>query len=434
MLKEVELLCSALDEFASSIRSSIPNDNPLSITYGWIAPALSRADLASIPSQLADALREKNPQEIDASLLARISMVPSELKQFQVNTLPMIANGNVQGAIAPLMATIFGLRTIIEPLVGWQKLDRTELPVELARRVRTANATLNNLMPSLDALKGHVELIDRARVTADEMPLAIEEVNELREQVRGNVEFAKKLADESLAKNVQVEQVVASLTEHEGRAAQIVSKCEEAYRITTTKGLAQSFSKKALEMQISLYVWVALLLVALGIGAGVGAHRFNVISEFLSKPNVNLQLLWVHLGLAVISVGAPIWFAWLATKQIAQRFKIAEDYAFKASVAMAYEGYRKEAISLDEKFQAELFASALKRLDEAPIRLVDQANHGSPWSELLASPAIGKALDAAPDLKDRIFGLANLAVERLAGGTKAGAKQVAESASTPTVE
>lgn len=63
-----------------------------------------------------------------------------------------------------------------------------------------------------------------------------------------------------------------------------------------------------------------------------------------------------------------MWFAWLATKQIGQRFHLAEDYAFKASVAKAYEGYRKEAARIDPEFEARLFGSALTRLDEAPLR------------------------------------------------------------------
>ena len=66
-----------------------------------------------------------------------------------------------------------------------------------------------------------------------------------------------------------------------------------------------------------------------------------------------------------------------------ERFRLSEDYAFKASVSKAYEGYRREAANLDEAFAARLFSSALTRLDEAPLRLVETENHGSPWHELI---------------------------------------------------
>ena len=90
------------------------------------------------------------------------------------------------------------------------------------------------------------------------------------------------------------------------------------------------------------------------------------------------------------SVLAPLWFAWLATKQISQRFKLAEDYAFKASVAKAYEGYKKEAAKIDEEFEARLFNVALTRLEEAPLRLVDSVNHGSPTHEIVEKTGLNK--------------------------------------------
>ena len=87
--------------------------------------------------------------------------------------------------------------------------------------------------------------------------------------------------------------------------------------------------------------------------------------------------------------GAPLWFAWLASKQIGQRFKLAEDYAFKASVAKAYEGYKTEAARLDKDFEARLFSSALTRLEEAPLRFMNNTEHSSPVHEMikLCTPA-----------------------------------------------
>lgn len=114
----------------------------------------------------------------------------------------------------------------------------------------------------------------------------------------------------------------------------------------------------------------------------------------------------MHIVLSVLSIGSPLWFSWLATKQIGQRFRLAEDYAFKASVAKAYEGYRREAAKIDEAFAARLFASALTRLEEAPLRLVENDTHGSPWHELISSPAFQKAMETVPDLRDKFIEIA----------------------------
>jgi hypothetical protein len=131
--------------------------------------------------------------------------------------------------------------------------------------------------------------------------------------------------------------------------------------------------------------------------------------------------------LAVLGVGAPLWFSWLATKQIGQRFRLSEDYAFKASVAKAYEGYRKEAAVLDPEFQATLFRSALTRLDEAPLRLVEVEQHGSPWSELLKSEIVKEAMKVAPELPAKIMMIASDTLQQ-AKNAKAEAVKVVEAA------
>ncbi|MFX8523854.1 hypothetical protein ABTM10_20480, partial [Acinetobacter baumannii] len=75
-------------------------------------------------------------------------------------------------------------------------------------------------------------------------------------------------------------------------------------------------------------------------------------------------------------------------KQIGQRFRLAEDYAFKASISRAYEGFRREAARFDKDMEARLLASALTRLDELPLRLVEPTSHGSPWHELATSDTV----------------------------------------------
>lgn len=149
---------------------------------------------------------------------------------------------------------------------------------------------------------------------------------------------------------------------------------------------------------------------ALYIGAELGSKRIDTLSRLLTEhPEWGAVLL--HLVLSVLSVGGPLWFAWLATKQISQRFRLAEDYAYKASVAKAYEGYRKQAATFDNDFSMRLFGSALTRLEEAPLRLVEKEVPGSPWHEFFNSEAFVKAIDTVPGFRDKVFNLAKSGVE-----------------------
>jgi hypothetical protein len=124
-------------------------------------------------------------------------------------------------------------------------------------------------------------------------------------------------------------------------------------------------------------------------------------------------MLALNMLLSLLSIGAPVWFAWLSTKQIGQRFRISEDYAFKASISRAYEGYRREAARIDPDLEAQLLGSALARLDEQPLRLVESASYGSPWHELLASDLIKDAARSVPGFVDRVTKIAGESLDRV---------------------
>ena len=86
----------------------------------------------------------------------------------------------------------------------------------------------------------------------------------------------------------------------------------------------------------------------------------------------------------------------MATKQIQERFKLSQDYAFKANVAKAYEGYRREAVRFDSKIEERLFVAALQRLEQEPLRLVDPKTYPSPYHE---SGILSAATDTALEFK-----------------------------------
>lgn len=52
-----------------------------------------------------------------------------------------------------------------------------------------------------------------------------------------------------------------------------------------------------------------------------------------------------------------------------------------------------------------VFGSALSRLEEAPLRLMEKEHYGSPWHELLNSDKLKETLDKAPELKDKLLNL-----------------------------
>ena len=182
-------------------------------------------------------------------------------------------------------------------------------------------------------------------------------------------------------------------------AIKLIDLCEQAYQITTTKGLAGAFETRAKALSVSMVLWVVGLIIALFIGATTTSKNLQSLTEALHAPSTNWGLIVIEAIICVLGVGAPIWFAWVATKQIGQRFRLAEDYNYKASLAKAYEGYRREAARIDPNFESRLFSSALTRLEEPPLRLVEKETHGSPWHELVSSGVLQEATEKIPNFK-----------------------------------
>ncbi|MDH1193147.1 hypothetical protein [Stenotrophomonas sp. GD03958] len=291
------------------------------------------------------------------------------------------------------------LETALEPVLSWQEAtDPSLMPPKIARRVRAMQARLDEVTPEMESIQKKISLINEASDAADALPTDLEELRKARSQI-------EKLSTESATTQGKIQQrwdeiekLLLTMSEKSVEADKLVKQTEEAYRVATSIGLAGAFDQRSKSMAWSMRFWVVGLLVALGGGTAIGASRVRVLTDALSSSSPNWGIVWIHIILSVVSVGAPLWFAWLATKQIGQRFRIAEDYGYKSSVAKAYEGYRKEAARIDEDFENRLFNSALTRLEEAPLRLVEDVTHGSPWHELINSDAFKAAVDKVPDL------------------------------------
>lgn len=410
----LQRICEALDTLQAVTVAAWSDDRTLIEVYGWHHPALTRQDLAAIPKLIADRLREADLTDVPASLEKQLAETPRRLGLLHPTTVPHMFNGNGHQAIPAYMATLESLQLMLRPLLGWQTLqDNKALPAALVRRLRSIQAELDSLVPNKESLEQSIRLIGEATEAAESLPTDLQTLRAAREKIATLVKDADKdYFDISLKKDWS-ESTVGEIKAKHDEADKLVQQCEEAYRITTTKGLAAAFDQRATSIARSMWVWVFGLLCALAAGAYLGADRLKLISASLSVASPDWGTVWMQALLSMLSIGAPLWFAWIATKQIGQRFRIAEDYAFKASVAKAYEGYRKEAARIDEVFVARLFASALTRLEEAPLRLVEGESHGSPWHELVGSAAFQKALRTVPELRDKFIELAKVGIEVL---------------------
>jgi hypothetical protein len=393
----------SLSDLGTAILNLNPENRTISDFHGnvWNQVSLSKFDLAEMAFSLASRINDANPETLDEILREKLILVPQKLESLRSRTLPQFFTGNGNVAVPIFMSTLAGISNLLSPVIGWQILqDNKAMPAQLSSRLRAIQAQLKDIVPNKEELELQVKLIRDAVAAAESLPTDLESLKQARNEVREISSNAAELYGKIGTYNEKAFDSLNWISKNKEDADKLVERCEEAYRITTTKGLAAAFDERAVKLSKSMWSWVVILVVALGIGAFIGYRRVDVLSSAIKEADPKWGIIWMHIALSVVSISAPIWVAWLATKQIAKRFQLSEDYAYKASVAKAYEGYRKEAARIDPAMEARLFSSALTRLEEAPLRLLDNDPYGSPWHELLASPGFQKAMNAIPELKD----------------------------------
>jgi hypothetical protein len=401
MNEKLEAVSSALDALGAAIISGWSGEKTFCETWGWNCPAVTRHDAASIATSLAAEIRAANIEDIDSDTEKFIEGLPTTINVVQVQTIPQFWGSNNGAAYAAYIGTIYSIRASLHPLLGWKTIpDPKMLPGHTIRKLKSIQAEVDVLAPNKEQLQRQLEEIAQAHSVAENLPLDLKALFEARQKVETLAEAAEDAAKRIDASSLSVEGDVRVMESFAKDAEKLVSQCEDAYRITTTKGLAAAFDQRATRLGWTVFGWVAGLVGALAVGSFLGASRFETLTQVLSVPSPNWSAILLHAVFSVLSIGAPIWFAWLATKQIGQRFRLAEDYAFKASVAKAYEGYRREAARIDPNFEARLFSSALTRLEEAPLRLIESHAHGSPWHEMLSSATAQRTIKKIPEQPD----------------------------------
>lgn len=448
---------SELRQLAAAVKSTSGDDRSASEMHSnGLTPSLDRHELSQIAIKLADRIASEGGDEVktNGDLLAQYQ---SRLQFMRSNTVAHLFNGNGNTAIPAYLLTLDAFDKFLNTILAIDSSKVTEdvrTAKSITTKLRGLSARVEELQPKADTLQKMANEIVQAHAAADQLPTDLATLREAREEIESLRNMAKKDRDaagellEEMKKTEEAAKLRVSQSEQyqkkqvedwkkisestQETAAGLIAKCDDAMRTSTSLGLAGAFHEQAKGLKLSMWGWVLGLVAALASGAYFGGQQLHELSQAI-EASTPPMIIWTRLFISLLSVGAPVWFAWLATKQIGQRFRLAEDYAYKASISKAYEGYRREAVELDVEFQTKLFASALARLDEQPLRFVEHKTHGSPWHEVLDSDLVKEAIKIAPELAGKIKELATEKIseakrKKAKAKVKAEAESVAEDA------
>ncbi|WP_155754354.1 hypothetical protein [Burkholderia multivorans] len=436
MVDEVlEILGAELETLAEAVNNSNAEKRPVNVVVpGFAAPGVDRRELAERAKALAEVIRVQGPAALSTEDETYYKEFVQRITMLKSHSIPNFWNGNGGQAVSAYLWTLDALERALQKTCEVSSDERARQVQDfrtVQKATRAMQARCNSLEPTFSELERMGKEIVAAYQAADQLPTDMENLRESRREI-SKLQEAATIANSEVRKYADMGRVAnAEFEEIGAKAKQVLEWAENAMRSSTAVGLAVAFHDRAENLRKSMWPWVVGLIVALLAGATVGGIQLHGLAEAIQSSTPPM-IVWTRLVISMLSVGAPIWFAWLSTKQIGQRFRLAEDYAYKASISKAYEGYRREALELDEDFQKRLFASALTRLDEQPLRFVESETHGSPWHELANSKLMKEAIRIAPELMTRFRSEAKEVVDKAKGAEKdkAVAVEGAENAET----
>jgi len=425
-------LTAELEAIEAAIKAHMPSDQILSVAHGnWSFPSIALSDLIEPLTLLKSTLS----QVTDEDFAAQQPILEGFLARFiflRGNTVPQIW-GNPALATSAYFITLDAFERVLRPLLkaddGGGLLGSVRIS---ARQLRAVEVRVRDLTARSQDLGTIIERIEAANDAALQLPEDLESLQEGRDRVRDLVADAEKDRLHVFSAKEIVEGVQKDLSQVVIDTAEVVKKADQAYSAATSQGLASAFAERSARLGQSMIIWVVALVLSLGLGSWFGKGQLERLAELIKTPDASDTAIVINLVLSIFSVGAPIWFAWLSTKQIGQRFRLSEDYAFKATVSKAYEGYRREANRIDPVLESQLLRSALSRLDEQPLRFVEPASYGSPWHELISSDAIKDAIKSVPGFAEQMAQMAKSALSRTASSKQSAEVVDIASASAPT--
>lgn len=415
---------------------SFPNED-ISTWNAALFPSLHTNDLVYLPADLANKLSKFKKFEPNDTDVVRLDSCIDAIEKAKANAAN-ISSGHPNTAsphVISYLLTMFFIGNEINEIFSFEVLTNRELlPKSVLNRLAMYDENLESIKSKAGDIESKISVINEAYEAAEQLPTTLKTLRSLSEDLEKiklsssddfeEISSLNKKAtiayDDLFERRSQIhnlsnemkETINEYMQDYSTEAQSYIDRCEIAFRTTTTKGLAGAFEDKAQKLNASIRWWVFGLTGALATGALVGYFRLQVLEHYLSSTDASSMKLFIQLFLSILSVGAPLWFAWLATKQIGQRFRLAEDYEFKASVSKAYEGYKNEAIGLDESFSQRLFGNALTRLEEPPLRFVEESHPSSPLMEVLSSQKFKEYISKGDESVDALLKKAGLRRER----------------------
>lgn len=314
-----------------------------------------------------------------------------------IQSTPFMANvASMAAHLSVVLAKRSDLRKALLKIAA-SNLNDNILSVEkiapIAQQIIAQHEKIEEQKATIDAVVKAAETVDeelaavKVKVLADQTEVATlltsatKNQTDLRQHadtLQTLIESSQATLDEITEQKSDADKQIAIGTELLANAnAQLTKALQDINR----QGLAGAFATQAQKVSGERLMWVAAFC------ASIGWLIFVAYSIISGTPGNGAPAFDPNSLLRGFPFAAPaIWLGWFSARQIGILARIQQDYAYKASTAVAFEGYKKEVASAnDQALSKQLLETAVTNFGENPVRLYEKKgdDHGHPIEALV---------------------------------------------------
>lgn len=341
----------------------------------WQAPvalALRQSEvyLQPINNFIVTRLIQPNPEQEINNFLSNLQNLLVTLRtaaQFSSNGLY-----NAEQELLKLTGQIQAAKPILQDLNEINK----ELTGLKGHADTSGNSISNAEKTALDAL-GKITAIASAVSTIEtqikdvqtNVGQHLQQISTTRDEIQQLNDQYKILHEKVAVENIKSDEVAKTLKKQQD---EIQKTIEDASRL----GMAGSFRMRKKELVWPMILWGGTFVIGIASSFLLAYHKIFPLLE-------PAQFDWLKLLARLPLFGPFVWLCWFSVKQYGYSYRLWEDYSYKYASAMAFEGYKREASSVNPEMLRLLMEVSIINFANNPLRIFDtKTNHASPLNEM----------------------------------------------------
>lgn len=378
IMQEIEQLCSSLDKFDEINR-------PLEIAYAKYVCLKLIKNLEKIITK--ERKSKQWPKRDTLAFVAHLIKLRLTIKElYLIEVKGELRSEEERQAIS---ADITKIKANLSEHIALE-----EQLIEDKQELAKLQSTLSTLQTAYEEAQEQAEQITEWHTELLPIKDNLAADSDTAKKLLGNIRTLANTAEQAKPKIEQYHKEIETMIKlFKKQKEEIQEIIEDANRAS----MAGSFKKQADDINTKMKWADGFLIGSLIITAGISLWGFNssLITQTISDGQVQTTFDWIQF-FAKSAISLPFLIvAWIKSKEQAYLFRLREDYGYKYSSAMAFEGYRKQVQEQSPALEEQLLQIAIENLGANPTKVFEKDLKSTPLETII--DGVGKRFDKAVD-------------------------------------